>query len=674
MSNFQAFASAIALRFQLMSQGELFHADVSGDDLWAVYLESFPAGTNPIYRVRTEHDGSYDRNFVRKLGNVVSINADGTWTTIWDVDGLPYPYQAVADAMRATVLGFGKITDLFRTKERTVGYESTIERLDNGSTHRWYHFHAKIADRHIAASPAEVQGEARTTIEVMERGYKEITPDAVQTVLDLIAQNSLYRGAEFEASLKRFQREQDDYSDSWNAGDRNSFLWSNLRSPSARLRNTAIGTLLQDLSAGMDLEAAVRRWETVMAPANYKRPTALITPAMIEKATKDIAALGLESALERRHARLSDLSVNNVLWVDNDAQKSMRDGIAGLLMSEVKPTTPKGNATAIGIDEFASAVLPTVVSMELFVANKHQGNLMSLTAPVHADAGSLFKWGNNFAWSYNGNITDSIKEKVKAAGGNVNAKLRVSLAWFNHDDLDLHAVCPDGHVFYGDKDGKGGRNNGAKNNILDVDMNAGGGTTRTPVENLSWVAPKDGRYGITVHQYCKRESADVGFTLELENAGVVMQYSYPHAVSGSFNALQFNVRNGVVSDLIISPKLIGRPLAQQKWGITTEQFVKVNTVLNSPNHWDGEHTGNKHWFFILEGCKNDEPVRGIYNEFLKPELEVHRKVFEVLGNKTKCPPSDEQLSGLGFSSTQRNIVTAKVTTTTGTTRLYDIHF
>ena len=674
MSNFKTFAAAIAAQFQRMSQGELFHADVSGDDLWAVYLESFPAGTNPIYRVRTEHDGSYDRNFVRKLGNIVSIDADGTWTTIWDVDGLPYPYQVVADTMSAAVLGNEKITDLFRTKERTVGYESTIERLDNGGTHRWHHFHAQIAARHVAAAPAETKGDARTTIEVMERGYKEITPEAVQTVLDLIGQNSLYRGAEFSASLRTFQGLQNAYRALPDVEGRDSLLWPNLRSPAARIRNTAIGTLLQDLSAGMDLEAAVRRWETVMAPANYKRPAALITPAMIEKATKDIADLGLESALERRHARLSDLSVNNVLWVDNDAQKSMRDGIAGLLMSEVKPTTPKGNATAIGIDEFASAVLPTVVSMELFVANKHQGNLMSLTAPVHADAGSLFKWGNNFAWSYNGNITDSIKEKVKAAGGNVNAKLRVSLAWFNHDDLDLHAKCPDGHVFYANPCGDGGhyRNRGVR--ILDVDMNAGSGTTRTPVENLSWVDPKDGRYGITVHQFCKRESADVGFALELENAGTVMQYSYSHAVSGSFNALQFNVRNGVISDLTVNPKLTGQGVAQQKWGITTEQFVKVNTVLNSPNHWDGEHTGNKHWFFILEGCKNDEPVRGIYNEFLKPELEVHRKVFEVLGNKTKCPPAVEQLSGLGFSSTQRNSVTAKVTTTTGATRLYDIQF
>jgi hypothetical protein len=62
--------------------------------------------------------------------------------------------------------------------------------------------------------------------------------------------------------------------------------------------------------------------------------------------------------------------------------------------------------------------------------------------------------------------------------------------------------------------------------------------------------------------------------------------------------------------------------------------------------------GNKHTFFVIEGAKNDEPTRGFYNEFLHPRLEPHRKVFEVIGDKTKCQPTDGQLSGLGFSSTK----------------------
>ena len=70
--------------------------------------------------------------------------------------------------------------------------------------------------------------------------------------------------------------------------------------------------------------------------------------------------------------------------------------------------------------------------------------------------------------------------------------------------------------------------------------------------------------------------------------------------------------------------------------------------------------GNKHYFFILDGAHNDSQARGFFNEFLTDDLRDHRKVFEVLGSKMKCEKSDNQLSGLGFSSTQRNHVFCKV--------------
>ena len=48
--------------------------------------------------------------------------------------------------------------------------------------------------------------------------------------------------------------------------------------------------------------------------------------------------------------------------------------------------------------------------------------------------------------------------------------------------------------------------------------------------------------------------------------------------------------------------------------------------------------------------------------------------FEVLGDRTKCEPSEDQLSGLGFSSTVRNSVVAKVTMTGGRRRLLSVQF
>jgi hypothetical protein len=63
---------------------------------------------------------------------------------------------------------------------------------------------------------------------------------------------------------------------------------------------------------------------------------------------------------------------------------------------------------------------------------------------------------------------------------------------------------------------------------------------------------------------------------------------------------------------------------------------------------------------MLEDCKQEGKARGFYNEFLRGELDKHRKVFEVLGSKLKTPESDQQLSGVGFSSTQNNSILCKV--------------
>lgn len=64
---------------------------------------------------------------------------------------------------------------------------------------------------------------------------------------------------------------------------------------------------------------------------------------------------------------------------------------------------------------------------------------------------------------------------------------------------------------------------------------------------------------------------------------------------------------------------------------------------------------------MLDGCKTDETPRPFFNEFLGPELDKHRKVLEILGSKVKVKETDNQLSGIGFSETQKNSVVVRVT-------------
>jgi len=101
--NFKTFATAVAKQFQSMIPTGLFRVDVEKDALWNSYLGSFPPGSNPIYKDRTEHDCNSCKHFIRVLGGVVTIQ-DGKRVSIWDIE-IGDEYRAVADAMALLVKG-----------------------------------------------------------------------------------------------------------------------------------------------------------------------------------------------------------------------------------------------------------------------------------------------------------------------------------------------------------------------------------------------------------------------------------------------------------------------------------------------------------------------------------------------------------------------------------------
>lgn len=654
--HFLPFQHAIAVQFDKLSKQPLFRTGAEKDTMWTTYLSSFPEGSNPIYKERTEHDCNCCKQFVRAVGNAVGI-VNGKIETIWDVKLDDENYQAVADSMSKFVKSF-VIVDAFLHYEKQAGTQKSFQDTIDG-VKTWNHFFVQIPQQFVkpGADIATALSLTRSTHDVFLRALLEIPMESVDTVLELIAQNSIYRGeehkfavAEFKKHLKAFEK----------VKDKDSHVWGNMIGVSGsvtNIRNSVIGTLMTDLAEGKDLSDAVGSYESKVAPTNYKRPTALVTKAMVEKAKKTIEDLGLTSALERRYANISDITINNVLFADRTARVKMQDSVFdAITVAAPKKSKALDKVEEVSIEKFLSDILPQVSGLEVMLENTHTANLVSLVAPVDPVAKPLFKWENNFSWSYNGEVADSIKERVKQAGGNVTGDLCCRLAWFNYDDLDFHMTEPSGaEIWFRDKVSytTGGK--------LDVDMNAGGGNTRTPVENIFYGDKdkmKEGVYTLQVNQFSKRETKDIGFEVEMDFMGDIRRYSYPQAVNGTITVAKFKYshKNGI--EFIAS--LPSTQSVKEVWGIPTQTFHKVNAVMLSPNYWDGFNTGNKHFFFMLDGCLNDGTARGFFNEFLSEELNVHRKVLEVVGSKMQTENSDKQLSGLGFSSTQRNELLVKV--------------
>lgn len=653
---FNVFKVAVAKQFERMKKHQLFRTGVDKDVLWATYLNSFPEGTNPIYRERTEHDCTCCKQFIRAVGDVVAV-INGKVESIWDVVMPEEPgYQVVADALSAKVKS-QSISDIFLHYEPTAGTNKSLQQMvDRVIT--WDHFFINVPKELVrrGGDIASALAEPRESKNVLHRGLTELTMDAIDTVLELIGQRSLYRGEEHQESVKKFKRLKVEFDKLTTDAEKHIFSWTHCLIPGsvARFRNTVIGSLLVDLSAGVDLEDAVKMFESKVAPTNYKRPKALVTPSMVAKAKAELENLGLTSALDRRYAVLADVTVDNVIYANRDAKKTMnRDVFDEVAATSTKRTGKKtfDKVEEVGIETFLTKILPTAESIEVMFENAHAGNLVSLIAPNDPSAGKLFKWNNGFSWSYNGEVADSIKERVKRAGGSVSGDLCCRLAWFNHDDLDLHMVEPSGYeIYFGNRhtiSPAGGR--------LDVDMNAGSGQTREPVENIfynSRKTMKEGVYKLRVNNWARRETTDVGFEVEIDMNGEVLHFAHPNAVANSATVTVAEIEYTKENGFRLVNSLPHSQTKRQVWGLTTQEFHQVNVVMLSPNYWDEHGVGNKHYFFMLDGAANDGLARGFYNEFLSEELSAHRKVLEMVGSKLALAPAAAQLSGLGFSSTQ----------------------
>lgn len=674
LDQFVIFKEKLQKHFAEMTKDadKLFEVNVDKDELWNTYLDSFAPGTNNIFRERREHDCTCCRQFIRTIGTVVVIK-DNKMESIWDVDMSGTIYEPVVKAL-SKLIHNAEVTDVYVSQLKNIGTDKNFEMI-NGKSHQWDHFYMRLPDKFVfdsRRSAGNIQSEYRDIKNVFKRSLDEITMDSVETILELINSNTLYRGAEWRVPLVEFKKYKKEY-DKIPEKEKNLYAWEKSLKAGAvigKIRNHSIGTLLVNVSEGMDLDLAVKKYEQILAPSNYKRSKPIYTQRMLDDAKKTLTELGYMDSLKRRFANLDDITVNNILFSNKDAAKRISGGDDIFSeMSKSVAVNPKkfSRVEEVTAQDFVDKVLPTAKEIEVFVENKHEKNFVSLIAPENEDAKTMFKWNNGLSWAYTGNITDSdIKQNVKNAGGNVDGVLRFSIMW-NQDqddnsDLDAHCVEPNGHEIYFSTDRKPRMSKLGGQLDIDITHPKNEMPNSPAVENITWADKsrmKPGTYRFFVNQYCNRGSK--GFKAEIEFDGEIYSFEYSNPVRGDVDVAEVTMdENGNFS---IKEKLSGNSTTSSRevWGVQTNQFTPVSVISYSPNYFDEQNgIGNKHLFFFLNGCVNPEQPNGFFVEYLKNELVPHRKVFEALGAKCSVTNVDDQLSGIGFSLTQRNELVVKV--------------
>lgn len=648
--SFNDFANAVKKQFDYMSGFRLFVVDTDKHILYNHYLDSFPDGTNEIFREKREYDCNYCKNFIRDVGNVVAI-IDGQVVSIWDIETHGY-YIDVAKSMSLHIKSL-KIKNIFISREENIGKQLSHELLDGDSVKTWNHFNCEVPTSFVDRDKATRLGKSLSSFTTLKRGLEELSISGLESIVELIESDSLYRGQEHLNKVKSFLSCKKSYDSISDNNDKDIFIWSQLDYSLSLFRGSVIGTLAQDICDGEDLEDSVKSFESKVAPSNYKRPKALVTQSMIDNAISKIDELGIRDSLNRRQAITTDVSVNDILFVDRSVGLKDKDPLSELLDSSTKKQSGEikvlENSSEIGIEHFLTSVVPSSKSIELIVSGRHSANKVQISAPLNSDSPNVLQWDNSFSWSYSGNVADSeIKTRVKSAGGAVDGVLRCSLQWNEkgnepNNDLDVHCNMAHSTIYHGQKVDE--RTKG----VLDIDVQ--NPRNDIAVENITWSDISkmvDGEYYFYVKNYSG--SNINGFRSEIEFNGELYSYDYVNSVSGGVRVATVTLKDGSFT--------IEHHLPHTK--TMNQQFIPVTMIMLSPNHWGSNSSGNKHFMFMTNEEQDTAPFRGFYNEFISSKLHEHRKVFDMLSSKMMCNPIQGGLSGYGFSSTKRTDVHAKV--------------
>lgn len=686
---------------KMCSTGKLFKSNLTGQQVWDLYLSSFEE--DPIFRDpnSTAHNCKLCNNTIRRYGNILSVTEDYRVISIFDVE-IEGEFNSVTKAL-SELLKKSTVADVFFetynelnslnyekcNKTNSVfrlGIDKNIKRYTKAEAdlypgvvvaneiREFTHLHFDLATAFVDMSNKSVEsimGEYRDAKNVFQRAMESISLDTLQLVKDLINQGSLLDGQTHLYKIEQIIPLKTEY-DSLAANQKDNWCWvKSYKLPFAKFRNELIGVLCSELSEGEELNKACQSWNKRVDPANYMKASAPITSKQIEEAKKFIQENGYEESFNRRFATMDDIKASEILHVN--VGKGEIKSVS--IFDTVKSTSTRhkrnefDGVEEIHIDKFMKDILPGCTSIEVFLTTQHENNMMSLTTANDKTSKPIFKWDNNYSWTYNGNLAgkSQIKEAVKSAGGKVDGVLRFSMIWNDEggqDNSDLDAWCEQpnreriGYSTNFRKDHRGVLS--SCSGQLDLDNTMPG--SKLAVENIYFANTArmlDGSYKFWVNQFSARNSK--GFKAEIEFNGETYLYEYNKAVSGNVPVAEVTLTNGVFSIKHALPET--GVSSKEVYGLPTNEFHKVNLACLSPNHWGTNNVGNKHYFFMLEGAKSPVSIRSFHNENLIPEIAEHRKVLEVLSATNMITSTDKQLSGLGFNATVTDELIVKLSGT-----------
>jgi len=396
---YEQFLASVRNAFEKNMQEDkspLFTTDAT--DLFDLFLENLPADARQHYTCRA------CRKFVDTYGGLVRIDENGTKTpAMWaTATAVPDFFAGAVKAIRKAVKD-AKITGMFVTSECVLGTPKT------GS---WNHLSVVMPDRFLNKSriktDEQLMAEKAEDHRILIDALSKYTTETVRAAVGILSTDVLYRSEKVLGIAEWFLNLKNAVEGKERKSSKNIIWYAVVTAPVGfcHISSSMIGTLLDDIENGLDMEAIKRRFADKMNPLAYQRPKAAPSRGNVEQAERIVEKLGIANSLKRRFARVDEIEK---IWEPSPVRDS-RPATTGIFSGvKTKEQSKKGSSpTLIGkvdgitFEKFKREVLPSAKTIEFAVPIGRDNYCAVLTAE-DPDAPPIVRWDteenrNPFSW------------------------------------------------------------------------------------------------------------------------------------------------------------------------------------------------------------------------------------------------------------------------------------
>lgn len=398
---FEHLSAVVRRRFDsFLSQGYTFYTtDASPDVLWALYLEGFP------FHVRQFYNCHECERFIRNFGGLVIITKEGKHlSALFNVLESPTTFEKPVRAMQ-NYIEQSQINGIFVPESTKLGVARTGV---------WTHFAVSVPKEKVhrdrIKTAYQVMAEKKEDFKMLMRALNSYTEAQVDIALGLLRSESLFRGEKVLGVAEWFREVQAGYyalvKKYGNTKVARNKLWQDVNFAPVgftHIRSSMIGTLLEDIAAGLPYETVASNFREKMNPNKYQRPQAAPKLGNIKRGEEIIDKLGLQPSLVRRFARLDELQL---AWKPRAKQPQRTTGV----FSHIAPKAVEKSENKMHVsgtknitwEKFARTVLPYAEQMEVYIpSGKH--NFSAIVTAEYSYAPPILQWDseerrNPFNW------------------------------------------------------------------------------------------------------------------------------------------------------------------------------------------------------------------------------------------------------------------------------------